>query len=1079
MIKANTRKELLALKALQESEEKFRGVFNNSYQFAALIDSEGNIKMVNKASLGLIGISESEVIEKPFWDAPWWIPDQKELKRLKENFERAVSGEFIRYETTHRSSEDKLHFIDFSLKPIHDEKGTVNCLIAEGRDITEIKRARERAEEVLNTTSILFLKHNLITREYEYISPSISDITGYTASELRLADRDLITEKIHPEDIQPYKRQMRELMNGVYESENHTASIAVRFKKKGGDYIWLQAERRVQFDHTGNPSSSVDSYRDITKEKEIEAALTYRGDFESLILELSTRFIDISYRRIDREIEAALEKLGRFCGSSSTNIFEFSDDRSIFNMTHLWRDEHVTIEKDDLQNLSSAEMPWWTGMILNQKPVAVQSVDNLPDEAGIERAILQSHGIKSLVDVPMVYQGRVIGFMGIETDKDNRKWTEDEITLLKIVSQAFTNALQRKKGEEALRESEERFRNVYDTAPLAFVVWDTNAIVKDWNKKAEDLYGWSKEEIVGQNFFNFLIPEKDRPQIEEVVGRLINGDILNSTINNNLTKNGELITCEWNNSLLHDNNGNVIGAISLGLDITERRKADEKLAKYEHLVSASQDMMALIDRNLVFQACSKAYAEYYFRTRNSVIGHTVEEVMGRENYEKTVRANIERCLSGQEIRYQTWMEHTDGSRRFMDIIFFPHYEEGVEAGVVSDFGISARDMTEMKHLEEKLRQSYKMEAIGTLAGGIAHDFNNILSAVIGYSELSENLATDPELKFNIDQIKQAGKRAAELVKQILTFSRQSEQDIKPLQITFIIKEALKLLRSSLPSTITIEREFKSSNYIMADSTQINQIVMNLCTNSAYAMKEEGGTLTVRLEDIEIDPVYALKHPEFKIGKYVKLTVIDTGCGMSPESIKRIFDPFYTTKPKDEGTGMGLSLVHGIVKSYGGAITVYSRPGKGTTFNAFFPAAGDIKPDQTEEVFAPIPMGSERILFIDDEEAIVELSRQMLERLGYQVTSFSSSTEALKVFSEKPGDFDVVITDLTMPNITGDKLSAEIIKIRPDIPIIMATGFSEKIGERDLERLGIRKVILKPVVMREIGETIREVLEKPD
>ena len=389
-------------------------------------------------------------------------------------------------------------------------------------------------------------------------------------------------------------------------------------------------------------------------------------------------------------------------------------------------------------------------------------------------------------------------------------------------------------------------------------------------------------------------------------------------------------------------------------------------------------------------------------------------------------------------------------------------------------------ISEKMKLETQLRQAQKMEAIGTLAGGIAHDFNNILFPVIGYAEMSlmNDMPEDSDVRRYLNEIIKGATRAKDLVQQILTFSRQQEQELKPLKVQFVIKEALKLLRSSIPTIIEIHQNIeKDCGLVMADYTQIHQVVMNLCTNAYHAMEEKGGILEVNLIKIELGVNDIPDKTDLKPGWYVRLSVSDTGCGVKNEIAERIFDPYFTTKEKGKGTGLGLSVVHGIVKGYGGEIKVHSEPGKGSIFEVYLPLVDTGKKE--EEILIPkeIQGGSERILLIDDEEVIVTLSKQMLERLGYHVTAHTNSLEALETFQANPNKFDIVITDMTMPNMTGDRLAQELLNIRSDISIILCTGFSEKISKEKADALGIRALLLKPVAMRNLANTIRQVLDK--
>ncbi|MCP4111483.1 MAG: response regulator [Desulfobacteraceae bacterium] len=388
------------------------------------------------------------------------------------------------------------------------------------------------------------------------------------------------------------------------------------------------------------------------------------------------------------------------------------------------------------------------------------------------------------------------------------------------------------------------------------------------------------------------------------------------------------------------------------------------------------------------------------------------------------------------------------------------------------------DVTERKKLEVQLRQSQKMEALGALAGGIAHDFNNILFPIIGYSEITMDYVPDGSLaQKNLEQILIAAERASELIKQILTFSRQGEHKKKPLKMQLIIKEALKLVRSTLPSTIEIKRKIKECGPVLADPSQIHQVIMNLCTNAYYSMREKGGILEVTLEEVEIDSDEQGAKLHMTSGLYLKLSVSDTGHGMDKVAMERIFDPFFTTRKREEGTGLGLSVVHGIVTSHDGHVSVYSEPDKGAVFNIYLPMI-EMRDSEYEIKNSPepVPTGTERILLVDDEGQIAVMEKQMLERLGYHVTIRTSSPDALELFRTKPEKFDLVITDMTMPNMTGLELSGELLHIRPDIPIILCTGFSEIISEEKAKLSGIRKFVMKPMLRVQIAKIIREVAD---
>lgn len=404
-------------------------------------------------------------------------------------------------------------------------------------------------------------------------------------------------------------------------------------------------------------------------------------------------------------------------------------------------------------------------------------------------------------------------------------------------------------------------------------------------------------------------------------------------------------------------------------------------------------------------------------------------------------------------------------------------------GTVSKMSIY-RDITQYltavadkEKVQAQLLQAQRMESIGTLAGGIAHDFNNILTAIIGFADLAlDEVDKGSTLSDNLQEIHTAGLRARDLVKQILTISRQSSEEIKPVRVDGILEEVIKFIRSSIPTSIEIRSNIRPTAPIRGNSTQIHQIFMNLFTNAAHAMEREGGILEIGLEDFYFDDRAVLKYPDLTSGTYNRITVSDTGTGIPPNIIHSIFEPYFTTKNLEEGTGLGLALVHGIVASYGGAITVSSELGKGTVFTIFLPVTRSKETHEFPES-ENLPRGTERLLLIDDELAIVKLNQKILERLGYQVIIQTSSTEALALFTSTPEAFDLVLTDMTMPKITGEKLAQEMMEIRPDLPIILCTGYSKKLVHHPENSPNIKAVLTKPISRSQLAKAVRNLLDE--
>jgi PAS domain S-box-containing protein len=512
---------------------------------------------------------------------------------------------------------------------------------------------------------------------------------------------------------------------------------------------------------------------------------------------------------------------------------------------------------------------------------------------------------------------------------------------------------------------------------------------------------------------------------------------------------------------------------ALVAEINERREVEEALRqsqdRFRSLVETTSDLIWEMDADLKLTYVSPRSIEMFGINPDELTGKNVREILlpGNQPSGADTPADI---LKRHEAfnSLVACVRHKDGRTLFIEASAMPIHEDNKR--FLGYRGIT-RDITKRRQIEEQLRQAQTMQAIGALAGGIAHDFNNILAAILGYTEIAIRQLTDPaETRRHLQSILKATDRAINLVRQILTFSRKSDQEHKPVMPKIVIKEALKLLRASLPSTIEIRQNIRSDSVVMADPTQIHQVIMNLCTNAGYAMQEHGGILEVSLIDVDLDAESAEQFPGLSPGKHIKLFIADTGSGIQPEIIERIFEPFFTTKPRGKGTGLGLSVVHGIVESFGGAISMSSKPGIGTSFAIYLPSIQAKIPVDTVTP-EPLPGGTKSILFVDDEPMLADIGKKALEALGYQVTACTNSLEALEMFKKNPAAFDAVITDYTMPKLNGLDLAKTIISIRPRIPVILSTGCTDDIKHK-AHSIGINEFFLKPLKIRDLAETLR-------
>lgn len=510
---------------------------------------------------------------------------------------------------------------------------------------------------------------------------------------------------------------------------------------------------------------------------------------------------------------------------------------------------------------------------------------------------------------------------------------------------------------------------------------------------------------------------------------------------------------------------------------TELQKSEQR---FRALVNQAVDAFFLHDLDGNIIDVNQRACDTLGYTRHELLSMTMEDIdltvnnlLFKDKYWKKMRPETPVSLEGTHVHKNGTKFPVETREGIMDL-----GNKKVILALVRDVTDRIEAEKEKVRLENQLQQAQKMESIGTLAAGIAHDFNNILSPIYGYVELARmKVGKGSELSSYLEEVHHAAHRAGELVKQILTFSRQDTEKFSQVEVHVIIKEALKLLRATIPSTIEIKQQIDPScGYVLANPTQVHQVLMNLCTNAYHAMRDTGGTLGVSLLPKEITRRDILKNINLRPGPYILLEVSDTGSGMTPETQSRIFEPYFTTKAKGEGTGMGLSLVHGIIKSHGGNITVYSEPGKGTTIHVYLPVSKKSLSQEELSFTDDVPTGTEKILLIDDEESVIKVEGEMLKSLGYRVDAFKSPIEALEQFRANPSLYDIIITDMTMPKMTGDKLAQEILAERPDIPIIMCTGFSELINKEEALKLGIRKFVTKPIIINTFARDLREVLD---
>jgi PAS domain S-box-containing protein len=645
---------------------------------------------------------------------------------------------------------------------------------------------------------------------------------------------------------------------------------------------------------------------------------------------------------------------------------------------------------------------------------------------------------------------------------------------------------ERRQIEEKLRESKELYRLLADNVTDVIWIRDMNLNLTYISPSVFEQQGLTVDEAMARSPQESWTPDSFKRNMEilkeelEIEKKKQKDMTRSRTVETEVRcKDGSTIWTEAKISFLRNPNGEPTGIIGVTRDITERKQMEEALQHSE------ERYRSLVENTIYgffiheipsgrFLFLNQRACELYGYTMQEGLELTVWDVLSSEDHERIknrIQARVKGKRLGRDIQTYTAVRK-DGSTFRLEVssslIIFQ--DRSAVQGIF-------RDVTEQEHLEHQLREAHKMEAIGTLAGGIAHDFNNILSSILGYTELAlDDVEKETSLEDSLQEIYTAGKRARDLVKQILAFARRSEEERKPIRVDHIAKEALKLIRSAIPVTIEIRQQFESQSLIMGNASQMNQFFMNLFTNAAHAMEDTGGILEVSLKDVIIDLSFTKSDIELEPGNYVKIRVSDTGKGIPQDIMNSIFEPYFTTKAPGEGTGMGLAMVHGIIESYGGRITVESKIGEGTVFTIYLPITKKRYFYQTYKD-EDLPHGTERVLLIDDELPIVRMQSRILEGLGYHTSVRTSSVETLELFRIKPNDFDLVITDMTMPNMTGDHLAVELMKIRPDIPIILCTGYSKMISEEKAEKIGIKAFVYKPIIKADLAKTVRKILDE--
>lgn len=641
-------------------------------------------------------------------------------------------------------------------------------------------------------------------------------------------------------------------------------------------------------------------------------------------------------------------------------------------------------------------------------------------------------------------------------------------------TKALTSTLSEKeKLHRALQANEEKFRLLFQKNPEAITLTALDGRILDANNVFYRTMGYRPEDIIDRTTVDLRIwnDEADRKKFIKSLEK--NGSVRNMKAEF-IRKDGEIVS-------------ELVSAVPVDIDnkphiLTQGRNITEQLVKEKERILLAKAIEQSSDAVLLTDAEGKIlYVNPAFEKSS---GYSSDEVRGktprilksgnqsREFYEKLWQTN----LSGKTWKGQLTNRKKNGGLYQENITISPVKDKD---GIITNFVAVKQDITSEQTLQLQLQQAQKHEAIGTLAGGIAHDFNNILGAILGYAEMIKmDLPEESQSGKDIAEVISSAQRAVDLVKQILTFSRQNSEEFQPVQIQFIVKETLKLLKASLPSTITLQQMIDSScDPILGDPVQLHQVLINLFTNAKEALKDAKGMISVSVKQLDLnesDKVYDGPN-DLPAGSYVALEVTDNGCGMDMQTMAQVFDPFYSTKNKGQGTGLGMAVSHGIIKQHGGTITVTSAPGEQTTFRILLPVVEPSTEMSAQPAFASPPRGSERIVLVDDEKFLVEVVQRELTGLGYTVQSFTDSQQALSWMQNNLTSFDLLLTDMTMPEMTGADLAAQVLRLRPELPVIVCSGFSEVLSRDEALALGIRDYLPKPVTRMQLANKLDQVL----
>ncbi len=1023
---------------LREAEEKYHSIFENAVEGIYQSSPEGYYIEVNPAFARMMGYDSPEELKSKVNDIGHQLyVDPNQRQECTQVVKEKGSGTF---EVNYRRKDGSTGWASNNVRAVWDGNGKISRFEGVVVDITERKlaeKALQKSEEKYRTVLENAAELIVITRNgvIEYANRRSIEFFGYSERALSATP---FAEIIHPDDREMVvERHIRRL-----KGDDIPRVYSFRILHEDGTIKWVEIHSILIF---WDGKTAVLSFLiDITDRRKAEDALLLSEQRTSQIIE----FLPDATLVIDKDGKVV------------------SWNRAIETMTGVKAEE--MLGKGDYEY----SLPFYG----ERRPILIDLALHPDHEMEKRYTSIQRMGdiLFGEAFTPNLSPGNVHLSATASVLRDSRG---EVIAAIECIR----NNTERKQLDDALKRYSAEISDLYNNAPCGYHSLDPEGTILSINDTELKWLGFTRDEIIEKIKWSDLLTPDSLQTFRTNFPILKKQGWIHNLESEVIRKDGSTMPVLLNATAVTDEEGNFVMSRSTMFDNTERKREEAALRESEQLYRTALETSndgVLIIRDGKFAYFNQKLLDTMGLHRDEVMNKPFGSYLHKEDREKVLDYHRKRW-QGQPAptNYEARIVRPDGMIIHIDVSTAEIIYKGERA-----IFANIKDTTERKRVEEERRklhsqlfQAQKMEAIGTLAGGIAHDFNNILGAMMGYAELAKLKTSDIQILPYLEQVLKACGRSKDLVNQILTFSRHREQEKKPILVTPIIKEAMKLLRSSLPSTVEIRLNCTNHvDTILADPTQIHQVLMNLCANAAHAMRERGGVLEVGLSQQSINASQTLHHPELKEQSYLKITVSDTGHGIDPSVMDRIFDPFFTTKGPGEGTGLGLSMVYGIVKNHDGVISVSSEPEKGTTFTIYLPLL-DIHEELEGKKKEIIPTGTGRILFVDDEESIASIGKEMLTSLGYAVDVRFSSVDALYAFRANPNRFDLVITDMTMPNMTGVDLAQEMLKIRSEMPIILTTGFSELINEKKAKEMGIKKLIMKPVSLNNLAQAVKQLI----